>query len=118
MDVLKSWNKILKSYSVQVWPKFEEWKFVVSSRDFWLEFLQQVWWWLKKQTFLSQIVISVLSFLGLFFIVSSFYVKMTKGVCKSKARLEGKTVLITGANSGSLFIYMHSAGLKSEKSAT
>lgn len=48
MDVVKSWNEIIKSYSFQVWPKFEEWKFEVFSQDFWLEFLLQVWWWLKK----------------------------------------------------------------------
>ena len=99
MDVVKSWNEIIKSYSFQVWPKFE-----VFSQDFWLECLLQVWWWLKKQTFVSQIVILVLSILGLFFLVTSFYVKLTKGVCKSKARLDGKTVLITGANSGLLSI--------------
>ena len=104
MDVVKSWNEIIKSYSFQVWPKFEELKFEVFSQDFWLECLLQVWWWLKKQTLLSQIVISVLSILGLFFLVTSFYVKLTKGVCKSKARLDGKTVLITGANSGLLSI--------------
>ena len=104
MDVVKSWNEIIKSYTFQVWPKFEELKFEVFSQDFWLECLLQVWWWLKKQTLLSQIVISVLSILGLFFLVTSFYVKLTKGVCKSKARLDGKTVLITGANSGLLSI--------------
>ena len=113
MDVVKSWNEIIKSYTFQVWPKFEEWKFEVFSQDFWLECLLQVWWWLKKQTFVSQIVILVLSILGLFFLVTSFYVKLTKGVCKSKARLDGKTVLITGANSGllSIITYLSRLGI-------
>lgn len=113
MDVVKSWNEIIKSYTFQVWPKFEELKFEVFSQDFWLECLLQVWWWLKKQTFVSQIVILVLSILGLFFLVTSFYVKLTKGVCKSKARLDGKTVLITGANSGllSIITYLSRLGI-------
>jgi len=34
------------------------------------------------------------------FLASYCYVKFTRGVCKSKADLSGKTVIVTGANSG------------------
>ncbi len=47
-----------------------------------------------------QILVLLVAFLTLLLLTLRTYMKLTNGVCKSKARLDGKTVMVTGANSG------------------
>ena len=53
-----------------------------------------------RQTVLVQITTVVAFALFAFFLGIFLYCKLTKRSCKSKVRLDGKTALVTGANSG------------------
>ena len=107
MDILESWTDTVKFYSIKIWPRIEEWKIKLFSYNFWLQMFQKLWWGIKRQTYLTQLAIVFVSVIGLFTMFSTLYVKITKGVCKSKNKLIGKTVLITGANSGKYDNYFY-----------
>ncbi len=64
---------------------------------------------IRTQTFLFLFLSLSLNFqviFSLIVIVIRIYVKLTKGKCKSTARLDGCTVLVTGANNGE-FLLIH-----------
>ena len=87
-----------------VWPKL--YSNGILTLNFWHNHLDKIWIWAEKQGFVTQCVLVILVLTALFAIVSSSYVKLTKGYCNSKAKLDGKTVLITGANSGTTDLYL------------
>ncbi len=66
----------------------------------------KVWIVLKRQSWISQIILLILTLISIVSILSAIYVKLTRGMCRSKARMDGKTVLITGANSGESYLVL------------
>ena len=95
MDIFSNWTDTLKFYSIKVWPRIDEWICKLFSYNFWLQMLQKLWWGLKRQTNVTQLAIVFTSAIAIT-IFSYLYVK----IGKSKAKLIGKTVFITGTNSG------------------
>ena len=62
--------------------------------------LTSVWKTVLEWPLVLQCIATVFGCILLTAMTTSLYLKLTKGVCKSKLRLDGKTALITGANSG------------------
>ena len=104
MDILTSWTTSMNLHLTSVWPKLCS--NGILTLNFWHNHLDKIWIWAGKQGFVTQCVLVILVLTALFAIVSSSYVKLTKGYCNSKIKLDGKTVLITGANSGTADLYL------------
>ena len=98
MDILTSWTTSMNLYLTTVWPKFGS--SGILTLNFWHNYLDKIWIWTENQGFVTQCVLVILVLTAFFAIVSSSYVRLTKGYCNSKTKLDGKVVLITGANSG------------------
>ena len=62
--------------------------------------LTSIWKTVLEWPLVLQCIATVFGCILLTALTTSLYLKLTKGVCKSKLRLDGKTALITGANSG------------------
>lgn len=108
---MSSWNltdllEDVRLYFVSFWPDFyvvkSEWldpvKYPTRIHSVW----QRILTVLYRQPLSVQISVSVLCFLVLLISVFKIYSKLTCGWCKSKVRMEGKVVLITGANIGNI----------------
>ncbi len=95
MSVLMELAEDFRLYVVSFWPDFYAvWAtWPEKSAEFFFASLS------RQPTGIKLILASTLTFLALM-IAIRLYTYFFTGVCKSKARLEGKTVLITGANSG------------------
>ena len=104
MDSLTSWANSMNLHLTTIWPKFGS--NGILTLNFWNNHLEKIWHWAENQGFITQCVLVILVLTALFAIVSSSYVKLTKGYCNSKTKLDGKTVLITGANSGTADLYL------------
>ena len=94
-------------YCVSFWSDFYLWSHELSPEKLPENaglLLHKIWIWYYRLPFLSQLILAV----GLLTIVLMASVRIwtrwTSGVCKSKAQMSGKTVLVTGANSGE-FVY-------------
>ena len=64
------------------------------------EYISSIWKIVLEWPLVLQCIATVFGCILLTAMTTSLYLKLTKGVCKSKLRLDGKTALITGANSG------------------
>jgi len=58
-----------------------------------------------------QILIGILLVLSACLIGIKIYLTLIKGVCKSTIDLTGKVALITGANTGKVYMYIYSMSL-------
>ena len=91
-------------YLVSYWADFYLW-----AHEFRLEKAQEITSRLltqySRQPLGAQIFLGILAVFSVFFVLTKVYMKLSNGVCRSEARLDGKTVLVTGPNSGELFRY-------------
>ena len=91
---------ILRPYIVKFWPWFYQWRHKVMRTEFVTEKITECWWLVKKQGMLTQLFLLCLGIVATLAAIFKVYAKFTKVGCKSSAKLDGKTALITGANSG------------------
>lgn len=91
---------ILRPYVVKFWPWYYQWKHKIMRTEFVTQKITECWWLVKKQGLLTQLFLLCLAIFATLAAVSKIYAKFTKVSCKSRVKLDGKTALITGANSG------------------
>lgn len=87
-------------YCVSFWPDFYVLIHELSPGSLWNKFSDDFGLWFHQLPAFSKFwflfsVLAVVLTIGM-----KLFTKLTCGICKSKARLDNQTVLITGANSG------------------
>jgi hypothetical protein len=109
MDLFEYWEEEVRLTLAKAWISFQRFKLDYQptccslSTEYLTNGAQQIWWLVKRQPAVTQIFLTVMTILTLVSLVSCLYVKLTKKICKSQARLDGKTALVTGANCGKNF---------------
>ena len=99
-EILADWIEEFRLFCVSYWAEIYAIRSELSLGYFVTSLRKNIAYFLSRQSILAQIIWILLFLFFTIIVIVKIYIRLTKGVCSSKTRLDGKTALITGANNG------------------